>query len=197
MAESGAAQSEPMADLMRRLREAADEGERVAVRDVMAHLDTSSFATVILVPALILITPLSGIPTLPTFGAAIIALVTLQWAMGRDHLWLPDVLMRRSIPSSKLRTALGWLDRPAAWIDGMTHARLTFLTVRPLAAVALILILCNVALWPLLELLPMVTTTGAVMVALLAFGLMTGDGLFVVAGYAWAGVFAAVALWLI
>ena len=83
-----------------------------------------------------------------------------------------------------MRDALRWLDRPAAFVDRHTRPRLRVLTSGPFRIVALMAVLLIAASWPVLELLPFVTSVGAFAVALFAFGLMTRDGVFVAAGHA-------------
>ena len=165
--------------------------ETVSVQDILHEIGDRSFATVLLVPALILVTPLSGIPGAPTFGAIVVILIVSQWIARRDHLWLPGFVTRRRVASDRMRKALDWLERPAALIDRITAPRLTWLATGPLAVLPLLTVLCIAASWPLLEILPFVTTTGAVAVSLFAFGLMTRDGLFVLAGYGFVGAVAA------
>ena len=172
----------PLQTVLDRIRAAAS-GSRVSVREVFASTGENSFGTALLVVSLVMVSPLSGIPTLPTIGALLIALIAVQWMAARDHLWLPDWIMRKSVDAEKVRTALSWLDRPARLIDRIARPRLSALTHRPLGALPLIVILCVVATWPLLELLPFFTTICAVGVALLAFGLTVKDGLFVLAGF--------------
>jgi hypothetical protein len=172
----------PMTSLVATLRHAA-KGDRLTIGEMLDHLGTTSFAAVILLPALLLVTPLSGIPTFPTIGGAVIFLVAIQWLAGRDHLWLPDFLKSRSISSARFCNALDWMDRPATFIDRHTHHRLRPLTRRPLSALTLLTITAIVVTWPLLELLPFITTLGASIVSIFAVGLMTRDGLFVLFGY--------------
>ncbi|MFA5580644.1 MAG: exopolysaccharide biosynthesis protein [Paracoccaceae bacterium] len=50
---------------------AAGENGQVTVRAVVDEIGDLSFAPALLVPALILISPLSGLPGLPTMGAII------------------------------------------------------------------------------------------------------------------------------
>lgn len=161
--------------------------ESTSVADIMAEIGDRSFAPAVLLPALILVSPISGIPGTPTLGAVIIVLIALQWLFGRDHLWLPRFVMRRAIPSHRLHQGLDFLDRPAGWVDRHTHRRLLPLVRPPLGGLAILAIVLIAGTWPLLELLPMVTTVGAIAVSLFAIGLMTRDGLFVVAGYAFVG----------
>jgi len=172
------------------LRRAARD-EELSVQDMLAEIGERSFATALLVPALILVSPVSGIPGTPTLGAVIVILIVAQWIAGRDHLWLPDFVMRRRLSSDRLRRALAWFDRPAAFLDRRTAPRFTVLTTGPLALLPLFTVLCIAATWPLLELLPFVTTIGAFAVSLFAFGLMTRDGAYVILGYAFVGGLAA------
>ncbi len=141
-----------------------------------------------------MVTPLSGVPTAPTIGAVVIGLIVVQWTFGRQCLWLPEWIAKRSISASRFCEGLTWADPPAKLIDRHTRARLSLLVHRPLP---LIIILAVVITWPFLEVLPFFTTVCAVGVALIAFGMMARDGLFVLAGYAWFAVLALATLWVI
>jgi hypothetical protein len=165
------------------LRRAAREDD-LSVQDMLAEIGDRSFATALLVPALILVSPVSGIPGAPTLGAIVVILIVGQWIAGRDHLWLPGFVVRRRVSSVRFRAALAWFDGPAAFLDRHTVPRLTLLTTGPLALLPLLAVVVIAATWPLLELLPFVTTVGAFAVSLFAFGLMTRDGAYVVAGFA-------------
>ncbi len=174
------------------IRKAA-RNDSLSVEDVLVEIGDRSFATALLVPALVLVSPVSGIPGTPTIGALIVILIVSQWIIGRDHLWLPGFIMRRRVKSERMHRALAWFDRPAAFIDRNTYSRLTLLTSGPLAVIPLLTVLVIAATWPLLELLPFVTTIGAFAVSLFAFGLMTKDGAYIVLGYAFVGGLAMIA----
>ncbi|WP_238366009.1 exopolysaccharide biosynthesis protein [Mesobacterium pallidum] len=184
---TAAADPTSLKDLLERVR-SASEGERTGLREIIQHVGERSFAPALLVPALLLVSPLSGIPGTPTIGAAIILMISLQWLAGRDHLWLPDVLMRREIASKHMQKALDWLDRPARFVDRHSGKRLRALVHGPSRYLSILVICLIVITWPFLELLPMVTSTGAFAVSLLTIGLMLRDGVYVVAGYAFIGV---------
>jgi|SRR6056297_491699 len=162
-----------------------EEGDlRVSVGDVLRRVGDQSFAPVILVPAIVLVSPISGIPGSPTIGALITILVSIQALLGRRQLWLPGFLRRRSIGASKMNRAINWLSRPAGWMDRHSSGRLKLLSSRPLQPVAYATVtLCAVA-WPFFELLPFVTSFFAGAVAMIMFGIMTRDGIYLVAGYA-------------
>ena len=170
-------------DILNCLRKAA-EGEHVSVRDILGQIGSHSFAPLLLVPALILISPISGIPGTPTIGAFIILLIAGQAVLGRDHLWLPGFIMRRKIRTERFCKALDFMQRPVDFIDRHSHKRLAILTYRPMSFIALGICISIAAIMPFLELLPMVTSLGATAIALFALGLMVSDGLFVMTGYA-------------
>ena len=171
-------------------------GESVAVRDILSEIGVRSFAPVILVPALILVSPLSGIFGLPTIGAPFMFIVTLQKLIGRDHVWLPEVLKRRHVPSRRLRTAVEWLRRPCEWIDARTHRRMSMLVSRPANIVTLLGILAICMVIPLLEVLPMVTSIFALAISLFSIGLLARDGLFTFLGYTQVALSAGLVWWL-
>ena len=161
----------------------AATGEVVSVRDVLAEFGDRAITPFILLVALILVTPLSGIPGAPTIGAMIIVILSVQALLGRRKLWLPEFLMRREIASHRLRKAVTWMRKPCGFLDRHSHARFQFLTVGPMRWVTLLVCVVVPMGWPLLEVLPFVTSVGAVTVSLFAFGLFTRDGLYVFFGY--------------
>ena len=185
-----------LADLLEAMQPRTEDAH-VSVGDILSRIGDRSFSPAILVLALILVSPVSGIPGTPTLGALIVVLCAVQGILGRDHLWLPGVLMRRKIKAARMRQGITWLARPAAWIDRHSHGRFTFLTATPLSQLAFGIITLIALTWPVLELLPFVTSFGAGAVSLIAFGLMTRDGAYVIAGYAVAGGLAAAAISLV
>jgi hypothetical protein len=177
--------------------ESATEDPPVTVKTVLSHLGERSFSPVILVVALLMVSPLSGIPGAPTVSAVLIVIVGCQALLGRDHLWLPDFILRRTIPHERLRRAVEWLRRPAKWFDRNSHSRWPVLTTPPMRLVAMLTCVAVAAVWPVLELLPFVTSFGAGAVSLVSFGLLTRDGLYLLLGYGVIGGLAATAVALI
>ena len=177
--------------------EAAGAGDSVTVQDILNAAGDRSIMPVVLAIALVLVSPLSGIPGLPTLSAIVILLVMGQALFRRRHLWLPGVLRNRRIGRDRYVQAIHWMRRPAAWIDRHSHPRLRILKVGPLRWLPLLECMCVPMVWPFLELLPFVTSFGAGALALMTFGLFTRDGLYVLAGYIVVGGMAGTALWLL
>ncbi|MGP7795902.1 exopolysaccharide biosynthesis protein [Sphingomonas sp. CLY1604] len=165
----------------------SEQQERVALGDAVEAFGSRSFGPFLLLPALIDISPIGAIPGLPSLLAAVIVLVAVQLALGRDHLWLPAVLKRRSVASATVRKATGKAGKPAAWADRWFHGRLPALTRGPavrVAAVACILLALTV---PPLELLPLATTAPMAAIATFGLALMVRDGAVMIAAIACAG----------
>lgn len=138
----------------------------------------------LLVPALIVVTPLSAIPGLSSIIGLSIALIAVQMVFGRDHVWLPDWIMQRRVARQRLDKALSVLDKPAGFVDRLTRQRLSWLVRPPLSWVPQsICMLCGLAM-PFLELVPMSSTILGAAVSLFALAIVTADGLIAIFGLA-------------
>ncbi|MBB5708801.1 exopolysaccharide biosynthesis protein [Sphingomonas xinjiangensis] len=181
-------------DILDRLNDLAGEDDQVSLGDVVEALGNRGHAPFLLILPLIDISPVGGIPGLPTVLAAIIILVAVQILFGRKHLWLPGFLANRSLSSEKVCKATAKLRGVAKFMDRWFHGRLPALTKGPfvrVAAAACILLACTV---PPLELLPFATT--APMAAIAAFGLalLVRDGLLMIVATVLSGVAVAVGI---
>ena len=173
---------ESLLELLDAIQPTGDEA-RVSLRDVLERIGVRSFPAVILMPAVLLVSPISGIPGTPTLGALVIMICAVQALFGRHHLWLPDILMRRTIAAERLQKGVEWLRKPAGWMDRHSQGRLCILTSGPFRLFGFVASIAIAASWPVLELLPFVTSFGAGSVAMIMFGMMTRDGAYVLAGY--------------
>lgn len=186
-----------LTDILNAITPDPESKAKVSVADVLQEIGERSFAALVLVVSVLLVSPISGIPGTPTIGAILIVLIAVQWLFGRRHLWLPGVILTRAVSARKMARAIDWLKPGAAWLDRNSHGRIKVLTAPPLTLIAKLLIVLVPLTWPLLELLPMVTSVGALAVSLLAFGLMVRDGVWLVAGYATVAAGVALVTWLV
>ncbi|OWU86786.1 exopolysaccharide biosynthesis protein exod [Oceanicola sp. 22II-s10i] len=175
-----------LADILDKLESSA-RNESVSLGGALDEIGMRSYAPLLLVPSMILVSPLSGIPGLPTIGASLIVLISAQKLMGRDHVWLPDWLKRRQIKGHRLKSAVNWLRRPAGWIDARTHQRLPMFVNSASNILTLLVIISICLVIPFLEILPMVTSLFATAISFFAIGLLARDGLFTLIGYIWVG----------
>lgn len=156
-------------EVLGELDELAASHRRVCVGDVLEDFGARSFGPFIMIPALIELSPIGGIPGLPTFLALIIAITAAQLLLGKKHVWMPQFIRRRSVSGRQLHKAVKKLRGIAHWLDEHSHGRLEALTEGvwiKAAAVAIIALCCTV---PPLEFIPFAST--APMLAIASFGL--------------------------
>ncbi|MBB4301334.1 hypothetical protein GGD81_000349 [Rhodobium orientis] len=157
-------------------------GEEVSVDETVTSLGAASQSALILLPALLAITPLSGIPGASSFFGLTIALVSLQMLIGRDHVWLPGWILRRRISSDKLKSALGFLRRPARFVDRYTRERLHLLMSPPARSLLQAACVACGLVMPFLEVIPFTSSIVAGAVTLFAAALVVRDGLLAAGG---------------
>jgi hypothetical protein len=150
--------------------------ERVSLDLIVQAVGQRSFAPLLLLVGIILFSPLSAIPGVPTLMAILVLLVALQLLLGRHYFWLPQWVLKHSISEAKLLKALDWLQKPAHFIDRWLRPRLLFL-VRRTGTYVIAAICALIALvLPVMEIIPFSATIAGM--ALTAFGLalVTHDG---------------------
>ncbi|EYD72468.1 exopolysaccharide biosynthesis protein [Limimaricola hongkongensis] len=189
--------SHAVEDILDRLAQEGRDDDRATVGDVIGALGGRGFGPFLFVPALIEVSPIGGVPGVPTLLALIIALFAVQIVMGRDEMWLPGFLERRSVQGDNLLAAADKLRGIGRWLDRWFHGRLEALTGPKASRIAGIAVLLLCLTVPPLELVPFAST--APMAAIAAFGLaMTlRDGVLMGLGFALSVVAAGVGLGMI
>ena len=74
-----------------------DARDGLTVREMLDRVGARSFGAALLVPSLVLVSPLSAIPLVPTISGLLILTIATQAFLGREHLWLPKFLSRRKL----------------------------------------------------------------------------------------------------
>lgn len=188
-----------MNDVPRSLNDVLDvldqqDGDRVSIENILDTMGQTSFAPLLLAPALILVSPVSGIPGVPTIGSILLLLIISQKLMGRKHIWLPGWIKHRSMSNEQLKKGIAWIRKPAQWIDTHSKKRLSFLVTPPLNVLASIAIMIIALVMPVLELLPFVTSFFSGAIVLFATGMLLRDGLYTLLGYTAVGLTVTVVL---
>lgn len=159
-----------MEQLLDQIRDSAPESGQVSVNAILNSVGKRSFGPVVLFAGLITLTPLVGdIPGVPTILGLMVLLTLGQLLFQRNSIWLPTWISRRSVSQDKLLKGLGWLQKPARFLDRWTGPRLVFLVDGPGLYVMAILCMAVAMGMPLMEVVPF-SANGAG-AALLAFGL--------------------------
>ena len=168
---------EGVEDVIGELDELASENDEVCIADVLDDFGARSFGPVIMIFALIEITPIGAIPGVPTALASIIALIALQMLFGKEHIWMPQFVQKRSVESKKLHKAVGKLRGVAHWLDEHSKDRLSALTKGlwlKVAALAIVILCVTV---PPLEVLPFASSGPMLAIAAIGLALIVRDGL--------------------
>lgn len=162
----------------------ASDDDTTSIRQIVQALGENSLTPNLIFVALAVVSPLSGVPLFSSICGITIALISAQMLIGRDHIWLPSLVMSRRIDSNKLDRALTALRRPAGWLDRVTRPRLRWLVRGPVRKLTQALcMVCGLAM-PFLEIVPFTSSLLGSVVSLLAFGMLARDGLFTLAGLA-------------
>ncbi len=183
-----------MGDVLGELDELAANHDEVRVADVLDDFGARSFGPFIMIPAVLEITPVGGIPGVPTVLALFIALIAVQLLIGRDHVWMPQFVQRRAVGSKKLHKAVGKLKGMANFLDRHSKGRLEGLTkgtAIKLVAAVIIALCCTV---PPLEFLPFASTIPMLAIAVLGLALTVRDGALLLGSLLFAGLATALGL---
>jgi len=176
-------------DLVDSLSEKAGQSDPITIDDLFSAAGRRSFGPLLIVPGLIVVSPLSGIPGLPSTVAVIVLLVAIQILFRQDHVWLPKWILQRKVPSSRLQRAIRFLRPMARILDKVTRERLTGLTEG--VAVYPIAVLCILVAFamPPMELLPFASSLAGAALTCLGLALIAHDGVIalIAAGFCGAG----------
>lgn len=163
--------------LLERIGQAARDKEIVSLGEVIESVGSRSFGPLLLMAGTIAVSPLSGIPGMPTTMGVLVLLISVQLLFGRTHFWLPQWMLKRSVTHHKMLKALKWLMPSARFIDRWLRPRMTMLVQN--GGSYLLATVCVVAAvtMPVLELVPFAATSAGLVVALSGLALIARDGL--------------------
>lgn len=173
-----AGQSPPnLISITERLREAGAK-DRVSVDEIEAAVGRGNHMALMLVSALLVVTPLSGIPGVSTACGVAIVAISVDLMLRRRRLNLPEGLRRRSIKGAALARVAAAFEAPLRWLHRRTQRRFAVLFRRPLLYLPQAICLLSGLVMPFLEFIPLTSSIVGTGVALVAISLLTRDGLF-------------------
>ena len=168
-------------EIIDRVLEAA-EAETTDIRTILASFGRASFTPVLLLPAIAVATPLSGIPFFSSLMGVLIVLVAAQMLARRRFLWLPDWILRRQVAGHVLANAFTRIRPVAVWLDRRTAQRVRIFFHRPLIFIPQLICLVSGLIMPFLEFIPFSSSVVGVGVAVLTLGMLARDGVIVLIG---------------
>lgn len=167
-------------DLLGKIEALADRDDRVRLRDLHDLIGVRAFGPLLLLMALVALTPIGAVPALPTALAIAVTLIAGQVVLGRNRLWLPDFVERRHVSSRKLKASVRALSRPAQWLDAVVRPRLERLTEPPFDRLVALVCVAIALMIPPLEFVPFGVAAPALALALMGLALTARDGLVVI-----------------
>lgn len=169
-------------EVLDRLVEARDGGE-MSVDDVLAAFGPRAFGPLLLVPALIAITPVIGaLPGVSWGCSALVVLVSIQFLLSSRKMWLPGFIRRAHMPDRRFDAMM---ERVRPWfrrIGFLFRPRLQIL-LHPVVVwfVGLLCLALGLAMF-VFSVVPGGIVIPAAAVLLLALALTTHDGLLLLFG---------------
>jgi hypothetical protein len=166
-----------MSEVLSRL--ASEPGERLTIRSIFAILSDRSMFLMVVLLGLPNCIPMP--PPIPTLSGLLLVFVALQIGFGRTSLWMPDVVLRRSIEKIHVTRAVS---RALPWVlkmENFSRERLLLFTPRISALLtALLLVILALGMLtaaPFLGQIPF-----GLGICLIGLGLVERDGALIVGG---------------
>lgn len=181
-------------EMFDRIDESADEEGRVSLGKIVESVGTRSFGPLLLMVGVIMTSPLSGVPGMPTTMGVLLFLIAGQLLFGRDRFWLPRWLLTRSIKQEKVRKGIRWLRPAARFIDRWLRPRLSAF-ISGVSAYLISLVCAAIAVtMPMMEVVPFSVHGAGVAVTAFGLALISRDGLLaLIAFIATAAIFGTIA----
>ena len=188
-----------LTEVLAELRAAAQDrdGDRVSVDALIRAVDERGYGAALAVLPLIELTPVGGIPTLPTLLALTLAIVTIRLFLGYEHIWAPAVLRRRTLSTDRVEDSLKKLRPISLRIDAKLHERFSWLMGKTPQRAACLVILCLLLTVPPLELIPFATSVPMIVISVFGLAILFRDGLLMGIGFAGAAAAAMGGVWLL
>lgn len=183
----GKDQQEVLASVLEDVRDGLDgkNGKRVSVGEIVSTLNDRGFGALCAVIGLLAATPVIGALPGASIGSDILVLLIAgQHVLGRNHLWIPSYLSKRSFERKTFENSLDTVRPYARRVDTVVKPRLRWFiggsTERRLVAVAI----CILALTMLpLALIPWGVLPPALAITAFRIAITGRDGLFALLGY--------------
>lgn len=185
-------QFDTLCDLLDAVEKKAAGSGSISFGQVQEMAGRRSYGPLLLLPGLVAVSPLSGIPTMPSIIGTIVAIVSAQLLVGRSRVWLPRRLRDAALGAGTLSKGLRFARPVARVVDRIVHRRLPILTGSLSLRIAAAACLLVGATMPPLEILPFLATSAGAVIALYGLALTVHDGVLIVAAHA---LVAGLAIW--
>lgn len=161
----------------------AAEADHISLGMIVKATGSRSFGPLLAMVGLILLSPLSGIPGMPTAMGMVVLIIAVQLLAGQKNFWLPRWLLSRSVAGKKLTQAVNRMRPAARHIDCWLNPRLSFLLRGIGLGILAIACLLIAAMMPMMEIVPFSATSAGAILTILGLSLITRDGLMALIAY--------------
>jgi hypothetical protein len=180
-------QVQSLAEVVERITEAGDGDGPISVQEIVESVGQRSFGALLLVPGLIVLSPISGIPGVPTLGGIAVLLIAGQMLIGRESFWLPGFIVRRTITRERMGKGRGFLLPVARFVDRVIRPRLTRLTKAPFSYVIAATCVLIALVMPPLEAILFANVATAAAISAFGLSLVAHDGLLALVAFGFTG----------
>jgi hypothetical protein len=169
-----------LAEIVEEITNAGEQKCEISGKEILQAVGQRSFGPLLLVPGLIVLSPISGIPGVPTLGGIVVLLIAGQMLIGREFFWVPQFILRRAVTRERMAKAGKFLMPIARFVDKLVKPRLVFLTRKPfnyaIAAACVVIAL----VMPPLEAIPFANVLTAAAISAFGLALVAYDGILVI-----------------
>ncbi|MHA6296919.1 exopolysaccharide biosynthesis protein [Devosia sp. CAU 1758] len=163
--------------LVRQLEERADAGEDVSISTVQKIAGQRAAGPMLLLPALLVVSPLSIVPGMATMVGLNTILVAGQLVLGREHIWLPKWLTERCIPAKRAQKFVKFLGPVSQAADRVVKDRVRPLTGSGMRRFGAVICVLVGAVMPVMEIVPFTSTGAGAIIAVYGLAITARDGL--------------------
>jgi hypothetical protein len=164
--------------LLDRVEQLTYTNGEVCLEDIIEVVGTRWFGPLLMVPGLVMVVPGVGdIPGVSALMGFVVLLVSVQAIFDRSTVWLPHWIASRAVGEARVKRALKWLRRPAAFIDNMRKRRLTWAVRHSSMYVIAATCILIAAMTPLLEFIPGSAMLAGAAITHFGLALLAHDGL--------------------
>lgn len=177
----GSRSANSLTDLLEEL-DAGTKSDRVELGDIVKAFQYRGFGPLLILPALLIF--LTGhIPGVPAACGILMALISLQIVLGRDHPWLPRRLRRISMPRHRLQRAIERMKPLTRKVDLLLSRRMAIFTTKPSQWITGLITLALAMLIIFIGFIPFLPDLLSIPVFVFALGYSARDGLIISLGY--------------
>lgn len=173
-----------LAHLIDRIAERCDNGEGISVGTIQEVAGKRFAGPLLFFPAMIVVSPLSLVPTLPTMVAITVVLIAVQLLAGRRTIWLPRKFREAKLSAERVQKVISFMRPGVRWVDKVIKPRLAWLVDSVGVRLASMVCILVAVTMPPLEFFPGASTMAGVIMATLGLAITVRDGALLVAALA-------------